>query len=87
MSETFKPPGGELTELCDGVALCALVSFYCPQSLPWKKIRVGKPTNTAECIHNLNLFSNFCQSGLPYQIFHMLPQDILPHSVRFVILN
>lgn len=74
--------GKELTDLSDGIALCALVSFYCPQSLPWKKIRVGKPINTADCLHNLTLFIGACQTCLPYPVFHMNPQDMLSHSIR-----
>ncbi|CAH0752777.1 unnamed protein product [Bemisia tabaci] len=66
----------DVLELCDGIGLAALVSFYCPDDLPWRKILVNKVPTISDCVRNLLLVHDFCQQSLPYSIFHMMPEDV-----------
>lgn len=65
-----------LQELCDGTALAALISFYCPDSLPRSRVRVGRMSSIQDCLHNLMLVQQFCHTCLPHNVFHMLPEDV-----------
>ncbi|XP_072937138.1 patronin isoform X3 [Epargyreus clarus] len=65
-----------LQELCDGTALAALISFYCPDALPRAAVRVGRMASIQDCLHNLMLVYDFCQNYLPHNVFHMLPEDV-----------
>ncbi|XP_073942237.1 calmodulin-regulated spectrin-associated protein patronin isoform X4 [Choristoneura fumiferana] len=65
-----------LQELCDGTALAALISFYCPDALPRSAVRVGRMASIQDCLHNLMLVYDFCQTCLPHNVFHMLPEDV-----------
>ncbi|XP_026314535.1 patronin-like isoform X4 [Hyposmocoma kahamanoa] len=65
-----------LQELCDGTALAALISFYCPEALPRSAVRVGRMASIQDCLHNLMLVYDFCQTSLPHNVFHMMPEDV-----------
>ncbi|CAH2067496.1 unnamed protein product, partial [Iphiclides podalirius] len=65
-----------LQEACDGTALAALVSFYCPEALPRGAVRVGRMASIHDCLHNLMLVRDFCRERLPHDVFHMLPEDV-----------
>ncbi|XP_025830608.1 patronin isoform X4 [Agrilus planipennis] len=70
------PKVQDFKDLCDGVALAALISFYCPDELPWSKIRVSYLPTVSESLHNIGLVQSFCQRCLPASIFHMVPEDV-----------
>lgn len=65
-----------LRDLCDGVALSALISLYCPDALPISQIQIPRLASVHDSIHNLSLVYNFCKKQLPYNVFHMMPEDI-----------
>ncbi|KAJ0182119.1 hypothetical protein K1T71_002841 [Dendrolimus kikuchii] len=65
-----------LQELCDGTALAALISFYCPEALPRTAVRVGRMASIQDCLHNLMLVHDFCHNYLPHNVFHMMPEDV-----------
>ncbi|CAG9134719.1 unnamed protein product [Plutella xylostella] len=65
-----------LQDMCDGTALAALISFYCPDALPRSQVRVGRMASIQDCLHNLMLVHRFCSEYLPHNIFHMLPEDV-----------
>ncbi|XP_031344044.1 patronin isoform X4 [Photinus pyralis] len=66
----------DFKDLCDGVALASLISFYCAEELSWKKIRVSYLPTVSESLHNLGLVQAFCYRCLPVSIFHLMPEDI-----------
>lgn len=70
------PAVSSLQALCDGAALAALVSFYCPEALPRAAVRVGRLASLQDCLHNLVLVYEFCRTALPHNIFHMMPEDV-----------
>ncbi|XP_044752934.1 patronin isoform X8 [Coccinella septempunctata] len=70
------PPIRELKDLCDGVGLAALVSYYCPDELPWTELKVSYVPTVQESLHNVSLLQNFCNKCLPSPIFHLSPEDI-----------
>lgn len=72
------PEVHSVQDLCDGVALAALVSLYCPSELPWELATLpsSSSSSVAQAVHNLTLVHNFCQSALPSDPLHMAPEDI-----------
>lgn len=70
------PPIKDLKDLCDGVGLAALISFYCPDELPWSQLLVSYLPTVSESLHNLMLVYNFCERSLPFSVFHMMPEDV-----------
>ncbi|KAF5275691.1 hypothetical protein FQA39_LY06803 [Lamprigera yunnana] len=66
----------DFKDLCDGVALAALISYYCSDELLWKNICVSYLPVVSESLHNLNLVQAFCQRCLPASVFHLMPEDI-----------
>lgn len=66
----------DFKDLCDGVALASLISFYCAEELSWKKICVSYLPTVSESLHNLGLVQAFCHRCLPVSIFHLMPEDI-----------
>ncbi|XP_021925923.1 patronin isoform X2 [Zootermopsis nevadensis] len=70
------PPVQELKDLCDGISLAALVSFYCPEELPWTDVVVSYLPTVSDCVQNLMLVYNFCTRSLPCSVFHMMPEDV-----------
>ena len=45
----------KLSELTDGVGLCALVSLYCPNELPWTEVALGEPPSMADSLYNIQV--------------------------------
>ncbi|XP_037297737.1 patronin isoform X11 [Manduca sexta] len=77
--ESSSPPVpmvSSLPDVCDGTALAALVSFYCPEALPRSAVRVGRMASIQDCLHNLMLVHDFCATCLPHNVFHMMPEDV-----------
>uniref|UniRef100_A0A336MXI7 CSON005804 protein n=1 Tax=Culicoides sonorensis TaxID=179676 RepID=A0A336MXI7_CULSO len=70
------PPLRDYKDLCDGVCLAYLISFYCPKIVPWTSVRIKYLPIVEDSIHNVLLVSNFSQKYLPYSVFHMTPEDI-----------
>ncbi|XP_023703294.1 patronin isoform X3 [Cryptotermes secundus] len=70
------PPVRELTDLCDGISLATLVSFYCPEELPWTDVNVSYLPKISDSLQNLMLVYNFCSRSLPFSVFHMMPEDV-----------
>ncbi|XP_063709467.1 patronin isoform X3 [Culicoides brevitarsis] len=70
------PPLRDFKDLCDGVCLAYLISFYCPKIVPWTSVRIKYLPIVEDSIHNVLLVSNFSQKYLPYSVFHMTPEDI-----------
>ncbi|XP_041968719.1 patronin isoform X3 [Aricia agestis] len=75
-SSQHVPTVKSLQELCDGTALAALISFYCPDALPRSAVRVGRMASIQDCLHNLMLVYDFCRTSLPHNVFHMMPEDV-----------
>ncbi|XP_025203346.1 patronin isoform X4 [Melanaphis sacchari] len=69
-------PVNDFHEISDGAAIAALISFYCPDELPWQYITVSKAPTSTDCIKNFSVISDFCDHSLPFSIFHMRPQDV-----------
>ncbi|CAH0405077.1 unnamed protein product [Chilo suppressalis] len=69
-------PVGSVQDVCEGTALAALVSFYCPEAVPRGAVRVGRVASLQDCLHNLMLVHRFCRTALPHDVFHMLPEDV-----------
>lgn len=45
-------PLSDYTQLCDGVCLAYLISFYCPKLLPWTNVRISYlPTVEVSHLH------------------------------------
>ncbi|KAK8772618.1 hypothetical protein V5799_024144 [Amblyomma americanum] len=75
------PVGGppmvqELGELSDGCALAALLSFYCPQHLPWQDLCLPGES-LADSLYNLQLSQRFCETHLPHDVFFLTVEDVL----------
>ncbi|XP_055386908.1 patronin isoform X28 [Condylostylus longicornis] len=70
------PPVRDFQDLCDGVCLALLISYYCPKVVPWTSVRINYLPAVEDSIHNVLLVSNFSQKHLPYSVFHMTPEDI-----------
>ncbi|KAK3922426.1 Patronin, partial [Frankliniella fusca] len=66
----------ELKDLSDGVGLAALVSFYCPEEVPWKDVVISYLPTVSDSVKNLMLVHDFCQRCLPHTVFHLMPEDI-----------
>ncbi|XP_053966258.1 patronin isoform X13 [Anastrepha ludens] len=70
------PSVHDYQSLCDGVCLALFISYYCPKALPWTLVRINYLPAVEDSIHNVSLVSNFCQKHLPYNVFHMNPEDV-----------
>ncbi|XP_058464471.1 patronin isoform X5 [Malaya genurostris] len=70
------PPVRDIRELCDGVSLAYLISYYCPKLVPWSSIKFNHVPTIEDSIHNILIVSNFSDRSLPYSVFHMTPEDI-----------
>ncbi|KAL4712993.1 hypothetical protein ACJJTC_012063 [Scirpophaga incertulas] len=70
------PPVRSLQDVCEGTALAALLSFYCPEAVPRASVRVGRVASVQDCLHNLLVVRNFCRGMLPYDVFHMTGEDV-----------
>ncbi|XP_031639634.1 patronin-like, partial [Contarinia nasturtii] len=69
-------PVRDYIDLCDGVSLAYLISYYCPNIVPWTSVRLNYMPTVEDSIFNILLVSNFSQKHLPYSVFHMTPQDV-----------
>lgn len=79
-------PISTMNDLCDGVRLASLVSFYCPDELPWNQLVITKLPTVSDSLHNLMLVYEFCHHCLPYSVFHMMPEDVT-YLKRYVNIN
>ncbi|CAH1102596.1 unnamed protein product [Psylliodes chrysocephalus] len=70
------PQQRELKDLCDGVGLAALISYYCHDELSWTDIRITCVPSVQDSIYNLKLLEDFCLRCLPASIFHLMPEDV-----------
>lgn len=70
------PPVRDYQDLFDGICLALLISYYCPNVLKWTDVRFNYLPAVEDSIHNVLLVSNFSQKHLPYNVFHMLPEDM-----------
>lgn len=70
------PPIKELKDLVDGIALAALISYYCPDELLWTDLRYSYVSNVQDSLYNLSLVQDFCNRCLPASIFHIQPEDV-----------
>ncbi|XP_075552367.1 calmodulin-regulated spectrin-associated protein patronin isoform X1 [Dermacentor variabilis] len=75
------PVGGppvlqDLADLNDGCALAALLSFYCPQHLPWHDLCLPGDS-LADSLYNLQLSQRFCDAHLPHDVFFLTVEDVL----------
>ncbi|XP_021710419.1 patronin isoform X24 [Aedes aegypti] len=69
-------PVRDFRELCDGVCLAYLISYYCPKLVPWHSVKFNHVPTIEDSIHNILIVSNFSERSLPYSVFHMTPEDI-----------
>lgn len=69
-------PVKDLKDLCDGVSLAALISYYCPDELPWTELKLSPLPSVSDSLHNLGMVYEFCERCLPSNVFHMVPEDI-----------
>ncbi|XP_070069429.1 patronin isoform X36 [Drosophila takahashii] len=70
------PPVRDFQDLCDGICLALLISYYCPKVVPWTSVRINYLPAVEDSIHNILLVCNFSQKHLPYSVFHMTPEDV-----------
>ncbi|XP_037895556.1 patronin isoform X23 [Glossina fuscipes] len=70
------PPVRDFQDLCDGICLALLLSYYCPKAVQWTDVRINYLPAVEDSIHNVLIVSNFSERHLPYNVFHMLPEDI-----------
>ncbi|XP_017078315.1 patronin isoform X2 [Drosophila eugracilis] len=70
------PPVRDFQDLCDGICLALLISYYCPKVVPWTSVRINYLPAVEDSIHNILLVSNFSQKHLPYSVMHMTPEDV-----------
>ena len=70
----------DLSDLSDGVGLCGLLAFYCPDELSLSELTVptpGEPLSVSESLYNLQLVQRVCRDSLPYNVCHFSFEDIL----------
>ena len=53
----------KLSELTDGVGLCAVVSLYCPNELPWTEVALGEPPSMADSLYNIQVHTVMCEDS------------------------
>lgn len=70
-------PVQDYTSLCDGVCFAYLIAFYCPNVLPWNRVRISYLPTVDDSISNFKLLSNFSQHNLPQNVFHLTPEEII----------
>ncbi|KAI6209304.1 Patronin [Aphelenchoides besseyi] len=76
--ETTIPEMEDLYEdLCDGTCISALVAFYRPHEVDLRDINFNDPISISDCRYNLGILKNFCETCLPWNIFHFEIDDIL----------
>lgn len=70
------PEVKDIKGLCDGAGLAALISFYCPEELPWTDIKIPCLPTVSDSVHNLCLVHEFSHHSLPHTVCHMMPEDV-----------
>lgn len=70
------PEVKDIKGLCDGAGLAALISFYCPEELPWTDIKIPYLPTVSDSVHNLCLVHEFSHHSLPFTVCHMMPEDV-----------
>lgn len=70
------PEVRDIKGLCDGAGLAALISFYCPEELPWTDIKIPCLPTVSDSVHNLCLVHEFSHHSLPHTVCHMMPEDV-----------
>lgn len=73
----YIPVIGDLSDLNDGCALTALLSFYCPNYLPWEELCLNDPMSLADSLYNLQLVQRFCETHLPHDVCFLTVEDML----------
>nr|XP_008193061.1 PREDICTED: patronin isoform X11 [Tribolium castaneum] len=90
--DRMKPPDlpavHDLKDLTDGVALAALISYYCPDELPWTDLKISYVRNVQDSLYNISLVQDFCNRCLPVSIFHIQPEDFtyMRDSMRYNLI-
>ncbi|KAH9418656.1 hypothetical protein DERP_003982 [Dermatophagoides pteronyssinus] len=81
----------ELSDMCDGCSLFALMAFYCPDHVDWREICLKQDISIADSIYNLQRIQYFCQELFPSDIcfllledFLYLPEPIVPNFLAFI---
>ncbi|OQR76474.1 hypothetical protein BIW11_00584, partial [Tropilaelaps mercedesae] len=67
----------DMAELSDGCGLSSLLSFYCPDALPWQELCFNDPMNLTDSLCNLQLVQAFCEQNLPHDICFLTLEDLL----------
>ncbi|XP_022651538.1 patronin-like isoform X3 [Varroa destructor] len=67
----------DMAELSDGCGLSSLLSFYCPDALPWQELCLNDPMNLTDSLCNLQLVQAFCEQNLPHDICFLTLEDLL----------
>ncbi|UXI22518.1 hypothetical protein NH340_JMT08461 [Sarcoptes scabiei] len=85
------PSLDELSDMCDGCSLFALLAFYCPEHVDWREICLKQDISIADSIYNLQRIQYFCQELFPSDIcflsledFLYLPEPIVPNFLAFI---
>ncbi|XP_032395350.1 calmodulin-regulated spectrin-associated protein 1a isoform X4 [Etheostoma spectabile] len=65
-----------LKDVCDGMALLALIHFYCPELIRLEDICLKEVPSIADCVYNIQLLQEFCNEYLD-KCFYLKPEDIL----------
>uniref|UniRef100_A0A8C9Z7N6 Calmodulin regulated spectrin-associated protein 1a n=1 Tax=Sander lucioperca TaxID=283035 RepID=A0A8C9Z7N6_SANLU len=65
-----------LKDVCDGMALLAVVHFYCPELIRLEDICLKEVPSIADCVYNIQLLQEFCNEYLD-KCFYLKPEDML----------
>lgn len=71
------PSLDELSDMCDGCSLFALIAFYCPEHVDWREICLKQDITITDSIYNLQRMQNFCQELFPSDICFLMLEDFL----------
>ncbi|XP_028968075.1 patronin [Galendromus occidentalis] len=67
----------DMVELSDGCGLSSLLSFYCPDALPWTELCLNDSMNLTDSLCNLQLIQGFCEHNLDNDICFLTLEDLL----------
>ena len=81
----------DVSDLADGMGICALVALYCPEKLNWSEIAgiagnvsAAAPTDNhsnnqsmADSLYNIQLVQRFCRDSLPFNFCHLSIEDVV----------
>ncbi|XP_039636304.1 calmodulin-regulated spectrin-associated protein 1-B-like isoform X2 [Perca fluviatilis] len=65
-----------LKDVCDGMALLAVIHFYCPELIRLEDICLKEVPSIADCVYNIQLLQEFCNEYLD-KCFYLKPEDML----------